>query len=138
MLRLLVLWTAWTIDAVGTREARTQIAACKYTCAEVQHDIVYRAVHVFGSLGVTRLTPLHEMWNRVPWQSIMDGPDEVHMATVARRVLREHEPHGGVWPTDFLPHQRAEAKAKYAHVLDADAELAAQVEWIEQQAYVSL
>jgi alkylation response protein AidB-like acyl-CoA dehydrogenase len=138
MLRLLVLWTAWTIDAVGTREARTQIAACKYTCAEVQHDIVYRAVHIFGSLGVTRLTPLHEMWARVPWQSIMDGPDEVHMATVARRVLRSYEPHGGDWPTDFFPDRRAEAKAKYASVLDADPGLAAQVEWLEQQSHASL
>jgi len=50
MLRLLVLWTAWTIDRSSTREARTQIAACKYSCAKIQKDIVFRAIHMFGSL----------------------------------------------------------------------------------------
>ena len=62
MLRLLVLWTAWTIDNSSTQEARTQIAACKYTAAKVLQDVAYRAIHIFGSLGVTDLTPLQAMW----------------------------------------------------------------------------
>src|SRR5499427_10442248 len=51
MLRLLVLWTAWTIDNSSTREARTQIAACKFTCAKVLREVSYRALHIMGSLG---------------------------------------------------------------------------------------
>src|SRR5881398_3124675 len=93
MLRLLVLWTAWTIDNSNTREARTQIAACKYSCAKVQHDIVFRAIHIFGSLGVTHLTPLQQMWASVPTQFIMDGVDEVHKVVVARNVLAQYRPH---------------------------------------------
>ncbi len=58
MLRLLVLWTAWTIDNSSTQAARTQIAACKYTCAKVLRDVSYRALHILGSLGTTNLTPL--------------------------------------------------------------------------------
>ena len=61
MLRLLVLWTAWTIDNSSTQEARTQIAACKYTCAKVLREVSYRALHIMGSLGTTNLTPLQAM-----------------------------------------------------------------------------
>ncbi len=57
MLRLLVLWTAWTLDNSSTREARSQIAARKYTCAEVLHEASYCAQHIMGSLGTPNLTP---------------------------------------------------------------------------------
>src|SRR5262245_64313800 len=39
MVRLLLLWTAWTIDNSSTQESRTQIAACKYTCAKVLREV---------------------------------------------------------------------------------------------------
>jgi alkylation response protein AidB-like acyl-CoA dehydrogenase len=138
MLRLMVLWTAWTIDNSSTREARTQIAACKYTCAKVQQDIVFRAIHMFGSLGVTHLTPLQHMWNSVPTQYIMDGPDEVHKVTVARNVLKGYQAHEGDWPTAFIPHQRDLAKKKYAAVLAADPELAGRVERLERETYAEI
>jgi acyl-CoA dehydrogenase len=138
MLRLLVLWTAWTIDRSNTREARPQISACKYTCAKVQHDIVFRAIHIFGSLGVTHLTPLQQMWASVPTQFIMDGPDEVHKVTVARNVLRSYEPHEGNWPTEFLPHKREAARKKFAVLLDGDRELAEQVEQLERSQWAHI
>jgi acyl-CoA dehydrogenase len=124
MLRLLVLWTAWLIDSSSTREARRQIAACKFSCARVQHDIVFRAIHLFGSLGVTDLTPLQRMWADVPTQFIMDGPDEVHKVTVARSLLRDYAPHPGPWPTEFLPAKREAAKAKFSGILAAEPDLA--------------
>ena len=124
MLRLLVLWTAWTIDNSSTRAARTQIAACKFTCARVLREVSYRAIHIFGSLGVTNLTPLQAMWASSPNMSVMDGVDEVHKVTVARNVLKEYQPHEGVWPTEYLPHKRAAAREKYAELLDTDPELA--------------
>jgi alkylation response protein AidB-like acyl-CoA dehydrogenase len=124
MLRLLVLWTAWTIDNSSTRAARTQIAACKFTCAKVLREVSYRAIHIFGSLGVTNLTPLQAMWASSPNMSVMDGVDEVHKVTVARNVLKEYQPHEGVWPTEYLPHKRAAAREKYAELLDTDPELA--------------
>src|ERR1700752_220051 len=66
MLRLMVLWTAWTIDNSSTQEARTQIAACKYTCARVLREVSYRAIHILCSLGTTNLTPLRDMFNCAP------------------------------------------------------------------------
>jgi len=128
MLRLLVLWTAWTIDSSSTREARTQIAACKFTCAKVLREVSYRAVHIFGSLGVTNLTPLQAIWANSPNMSVMDGVDEVHKVTVARNVLKGYQPHEGVWPTEYLPHKRAAARERFAELLDADPELAREAE----------
>ena len=124
MLRLMVLWTAWTIDNSSTQAARTQIAACKYTCAKVLKDVSYRAIHVFGSLGVTDLTPLQAMWANSPQMSVMDGVDEVHKVTVARNVLKGYRPHDGLWPTEYFPHKRAAARKKLEPLLASDPDLA--------------
>ena len=125
MLRLLVLWTAWTIDNSSTREARTQIAACKYTMGKVLRDVSYRALHILGSLGTTNLTPLQAMWAGAPTMAIADGVDEVHKVTVARNVLKGYEPHPGLWPTEYIPAKRDEARKKYATLIESDPELAA-------------
>jgi acyl-CoA dehydrogenase len=123
-LRLLVLWTAWTIDNSSTQAARTQIAACKYTCAKVLREVAYRAIHIYGSLGVTDLTPLQAMWAGSPTMSVMDGVDEVHKVTVARNVLKGYRPHEGLWPTEYLPRKRAAAREKFAKLLAEDPDLA--------------
>jgi len=123
MLRLLVLWTAWTIDNSSTQEARTQIAACKYTAAKVLREVTYRAIHIFGSLGVTDLTPLQQMWAPSPTMSVMDGVDEVHKVTVARNVLKGYRPHDGLWPTDYLPAKREEARKKFTEHFQRDPDL---------------
>src|SRR5260370_11382079 len=107
MLRLLVLWTAWTIDNSSTQASRTQIAACKYTMAKVLRDVSYRALHIYGSLGTTNLTPLQAMYAAAPTMGIADGVDEVHKATVARNVLKQYRPHEGLWPTAHIPSKRA-------------------------------
>ncbi len=125
MLRLLVLWTAWTIDNSSTQAARTQIAACKYTMAKVLREVSYRALHIMGSLGTTNLTPLQAMWAAAPTMAIADGVDEVHKVTVARNVLKGHEPHPGLWPTEYIPAKRDQARKKYASLIESDPELAA-------------
>ncbi len=133
MLRLLVLWTAWTIDHSSTQEARTQIAACKYTAAKVLREVSYRAIHIFGSLGVTDLTPLQAMWAGSPAMSVMDGVDEVHKVTVARNVLKGYQPHEGYWPTDYFPTKRAEARKKFADAMAADPDLVKYADFMERR-----
>jgi alkylation response protein AidB-like acyl-CoA dehydrogenase len=123
MLRLLVLWTAWTIDNSSTQEARTQIAACKYTAAKVLKDVAYRAIHIFGSLGVTDLTPLQAMWAGSPAMSVMDGVD----------VLKGYRPHEGFWPTDYLPHKRDEAREKFRDAMEADPDLVKYADYMERR-----
>jgi acyl-CoA dehydrogenase len=62
--------------------------------------------------------PLIHMWMTVPVMGIADGPTEVHKITVAKQVLKQHEPYEGLWPRDFLPKRVAEARARYAAYLE--------------------
>ena len=133
MLRLLVLWTAWTIDHSSTQASRTQIAACKYSAAKVLREVSYRAIHIFGSLGVTDLTPLQAMWASAPTMAVMDGVDEVHKVTVARNVLKDHRPHDGLWPTEYLPAKREQARKKFAEAFANDPDLVKYADFMERR-----
>jgi len=128
MLRLYVLETAWKIDRTSTREARTDIAGVKFTMARVLREISFDALHIHGSLGTTDLTPLHDMYASAPTMGLADGPDEVHKATVARRLLREYRPHEGPFPREFLPYKREQAWEKMQPVFADRPELAAAAE----------
>ena len=124
MLRLFVLETAWKIDQTSTLEARTDIAAVKFTMAKVLREVSYNALHILGSLGTTDLTPIQAMYASAPAMGIADGVDEVHKATVARRVLKGYRPHEGYWPTEYIPAKREEAWRRMRPVLDARPDLA--------------
>ena len=114
MLRLFVLETAWKIDNTSTQEARTEIAAVKFTMAKVLREVSFNALHILGSLGTTDLTPIQAMYASAPTMGIADGVDEVHKATVARRVLGGYRPHEGNFPTEFLPYKREAAQEEDA------------------------
>ncbi len=90
--RLLVLKTAWLIDTVGVKSARVEISAIKVIAPRVAKMVVDRAIQVFGAAGVTGDFPLAHMYAHIRTLQIADGPDEVHMRSVARRELRRYEP----------------------------------------------
>jgi acyl-CoA dehydrogenase len=91
----------------------------KVQAAEVLHDIVRRAVQVHGALGCSNETPLANLWMTVPTMGIVDGPSEVHRMTVAKQVLRQHQPSpDSLWPSEWLPPKIADARKKYADILD--------------------
>lgn len=115
--RLLVLHTAWVIDTQPHGTARTQIAMCKVAMAKVYHDIVQRALHVHGSLGVTHEMPLAGMWMSVPSLALADGPTEVHRTTIAKQMLRRYQPAPGLFPTEHVPPRREAARQRYAAIL---------------------
>jgi acyl-CoA dehydrogenase len=86
--RLMVLHAAWKMERVGQREARVEVSTIKFFVANVLQDVLDRAVQVHGALGVTDDTPLAFWYRHERAARIYDGPDEVHRAVVARRVLR--------------------------------------------------
>jgi acyl-CoA dehydrogenase len=88
MARLLVLKTAWLIDSVGAKEARTEIAAIKVAVPDVALRVLDRAIQVHGGAGVSDDFPLAEFYAHVRTLRLVDGPDEVHKMTIARRELR--------------------------------------------------
>jgi acyl-CoA dehydrogenase len=117
--RLLVLQTAWKIDRYKDyKRVRRDIAAVKVLTPKVQHDIVYRAMHVHGALGVSNEMPFSGMWVGVPIMAAVDGPTEVHQITVAREVLKDYRPSDDLWPTEHLPKKLAAARAKFADYVE--------------------
>ncbi|MHB8669085.1 MAG: acyl-CoA dehydrogenase family protein [Acidimicrobiales bacterium] len=118
--RLQVLHAAWEIDQSDSHRARTEIAGVKVATPKVLHDIVYRAMHLHGALGVSNEMPFASMWHAIPILGIADGPTEVHKVTIARQVLKAYEPAEGLWPTGHLPERRAEARKRFAHLLELE------------------
>jgi acyl-CoA dehydrogenase len=92
--RLAVLHAAWLIDRDGAKAARVAISAIKFHVAGVQQRVVDRAVQAHGALGVSDDTILSWFYTQERAARIYDGPDEVHKAVVARRVLKGYRGEG--------------------------------------------
>ena len=88
--RLLVLKTAWLIDTVGAKGARTEVAAIKVAAPRAASWVVDKAIQVHGAAGVSGDTPLAEAWAQLRTLHLADGPDEVHLRSIARQELRPY------------------------------------------------
>jgi alkylation response protein AidB-like acyl-CoA dehydrogenase len=86
--RLYVMDTARRIDAGGAGAARDAISAIKFHVAGVLQRVLDRAIQVHGALGVTDDTPLAYWYRHERAARIYDGADEVHKASLARRILK--------------------------------------------------
>ncbi|MET0147021.1 MAG: acyl-CoA dehydrogenase family protein [Ilumatobacteraceae bacterium] len=118
-LRLMVLYTAWLIDEHHDYlKVRKEIAACKVEAARVLHDVVYRALHLHGALGVSNEMPLARMWMSLPAMGIVDGPTEVHQITIARQVLKDYRPVTTQFPSAHLIPRIDAARKKFADALE--------------------
>ncbi|MDB5914491.1 MAG: putative acyl-CoA dehydrogenase [Ramlibacter sp.] len=85
--RLLVLQAAWKMDSFGNKAAHIDVSAIKLVAAQLQTRVVDRAMQVFGAMGLTPDTPLSYLWSWGRAMRFLDGPDEVHLRTVARAEL---------------------------------------------------
>ncbi len=86
--RLLVLKTAWLLDHVGARGARREIAMIKVVVPRMLCRVADRAIQVFGAMGLSPDTPLADLYTTGRTLRLADGPDEVHLRSVARAELR--------------------------------------------------
>ncbi|MEZ0365516.1 acyl-CoA dehydrogenase family protein [Mycobacterium sp. pUA109] len=117
--RLLVLRTAWLIDRHRDyQKVRRDIAAVKVAMPQVLHDVVQRAMHLHGALGVSNEMPFVKMMVAAQSLGIADGATELHKMTVARRTLREYQPVATPFPSAHLPTRRAAAQALLAERLE--------------------
>ena len=87
--RLLVMNAAWMIDTVGKRAARQEIAEIKVMAANMVMNVLDRAIQLHGAMGMSDDIPLARFWRENRSMRIVDGPDEVHRMTIARRECRK-------------------------------------------------
>jgi acyl-CoA dehydrogenase len=86
--RLMVLHAAWKMDTEGKRAARQEIAMIKVVAANVQQQVLDRAIQVHGGLGMSDDTPLALMWREGRALRLVDGADEVHKMSIALREIK--------------------------------------------------
>lgn len=86
--RLLCQLAARTIDLHGNRAAAAYVSAAKVAVPRAALQTIDRAIQVHGGAGVSDDVPLAAMygWHRA--MRIFDGPDEVHLRTIARAEQR--------------------------------------------------
>jgi len=89
--RLMVLHAAWKMRHLGVKEAREEISLIKFFVAQTLQRILDRALQVHGGLGMTDDLILAYFFRHERAARILDGADEVHEMSVARRILREHK-----------------------------------------------
>uniref|UniRef100_UPI0037E8B299 acyl-CoA dehydrogenase family member 11-like isoform X2 n=1 Tax=Semicossyphus pulcher TaxID=241346 RepID=UPI0037E8B299 len=87
--RLLTLQAAHALDTVGSRAARKQIAMIKVAAARMACKVVDIAIQVYGGAGVSGDVPLAQLYSYVRTLRIADGPDEVHLSSIAGLELRD-------------------------------------------------
>jgi acyl-CoA dehydrogenase len=88
--RLLVLKAAWMMDTVGNKAARGEIAMIKVVVPNMALKVIDRAVQVHGAAGVCDDFPLAFDWANSRTLRLADGPDEVHMESLAKLELKRY------------------------------------------------
>ena len=87
--RFLTLNAAYRMDTAGNKEARAEIAMIKVVAPNVALRALDRAIQAHGGAGVSQDTFLASAWANVRTLRLADGPDEVHIESIAKLELRK-------------------------------------------------
>lgn len=86
--RLLILEAAAQLDQLGNKKARGTIAMAKVAAPAMALQVLDMAMQVHGALGLSSDTVLSHLWATARTLRIADGPDEVHLGTIAKLELQ--------------------------------------------------
>ena len=84
--RALIWQAAWTLDT--GRPGRMETSIAKVFVAEAVNRIVDRSMQLCGGFGLSYDSPLPHLLREVRPFRIYDGPTEVHLRAISRRVVR--------------------------------------------------
>ncbi|KAK7412923.1 hypothetical protein VNO78_04683 [Psophocarpus tetragonolobus] len=87
--RLLVLEAADQLDRHGNKKARGILAMAKVAAPNMALKVLDMAIQVHGAAGVSSDTVLAHLWAAARTLRIADGPDEVHLGTIAKLELQK-------------------------------------------------
>ena len=88
--RLMVLNAAHMMDTAGNKAARKEISMIKVVAPSMALRVIDRAVQAHGAMGVSGDSVLAAMWAHERTLRLADGPDEVHLESVARLELKPY------------------------------------------------
>ena len=88
--RLLTLYAAWKIDQVGVKKSMTEIAAIKVVAPNVLQEVTDMAMQIHGGAGISDDFPLSSFFLQARALRLADGPDEVHLGTVAKLEFKKY------------------------------------------------
>ena len=89
--RLLTLKAAYMMDTLGNKAARSEIAMIKVVAPRMALRVLDRSIQAFGGAGVSDDTFLAAAWANVRTLRLADGPDEVHLESIAKYELRKSQ-----------------------------------------------
>jgi acyl-CoA dehydrogenase len=85
--RLLTQHAARRMDEVGAKGARNEISMIKFVAPNVACRVIDRAIQVHGAAGVSQDTFLARAYAKARSVRIVDGPDDVHLESIAKREI---------------------------------------------------
>lgn len=86
--RLLTLAAAATLDREGIKAARDAVGMIKIVAPRMACRVIDRAIQVHGGLGVCQDSFLAHAYAAARALRLADGPDEVHIAALAKSLLK--------------------------------------------------
>ena len=89
--RLLTLHAADMMDKVGNKAARQQIGMIKVVAPRMACKVIDEAIQVHGGGGVSQEFPLAHWYAAQRTLRLADGPDEVHLESIAKAELRKND-----------------------------------------------
>ncbi|WP_193074357.1 acyl-CoA dehydrogenase family protein [Pseudomonas sp. FME51] len=88
--RLLTLHAARSMDKYGNKVARQQIAMIKAVAPTMLCNVIDRAIQVHGAKGVCQDSFLASAYAKARTLRLADGPDEVHLNTIAKLEMGQY------------------------------------------------
>jgi len=88
--RALTFMAADKMDREGSKGARDLIGMIKIVAPSMAQQVIDRAIQVHGAGGLTTDFFLAEAFSYARWCRMADGPDQVHMAALAKQLLKQY------------------------------------------------